>query len=225
MAAWSPFWLALGAVLALMTRRGWRACSCGTRASSTCSGAWVRRRGLESTCAPRGADAARRPRRRLVTLWGMRLRSTSCAEPGRGRGYRYARCGSGTRDVPLPESGDRLLAPAVLLWAISAPSSRPSEARGRPVSRSRRPGPRLFRARLRVRGRRRLAARALPSATRTTPAGSWDRGLWRYTRHPNYFGDAAVCGGGSSASPRRRRVVLDRLQPASHDAAVMRVSG
>jgi steroid 5-alpha reductase family enzyme len=32
-------------------------------------------------------------------------------------------------------------------------------------------------------------------AHRSDPAGVMDRGLWRYTRHPNYFGDAVVWWG------------------------------
>ena len=30
---------------------------------------------------------------------------------------------------------------------------------------------------------------------RDAVASGVHRGLWRYTRHPNYFGNASVCGG------------------------------
>ena len=61
-------------------------------------------------------------------------------------------------------------------------------------------GTRGVAGRVRLRERRRLAA----AAFKADPANKgqvMDRGLWHYTRHPNYFGDAA-CGGASTSSPR-----------------------
>jgi steroid 5-alpha reductase family enzyme len=52
-----------------------------------------------------------------------------------------------------------------------------------------------------------------------------DRGLWRYTRHPNYFGDAAVWWGHwlvAAATPMGRWTVLS---PALMNFLVRRVSG
>jgi steroid 5-alpha reductase family enzyme len=52
-----------------------------------------------------------------------------------------------------------------------------------------------------------------------------DRGLWRYTRHPNYFGDATLWWGLFAISAATPRGWLTVLSPALMTYLLMRVSG
>ena len=52
--------------------------------------------------------------------------------------------------------------------------------------------------------RRRRPAGGVQEAAQGTRPKVMDRGLWRYTRHPNYFGDACVWWGIWVVGPRRR---------------------
>ena len=52
-----------------------------------------------------------------------------------------------------------------------------------------------------------------------------DRGLWRYTRHPNYFGDATVWWGLYALAAATPDGWLTVLSPALMTLLLMRVSG
>jgi steroid 5-alpha reductase family enzyme len=52
-----------------------------------------------------------------------------------------------------------------------------------------------------------------------------DRGLWRYTRHPNYFGDATMWWGMFAMAAATPRGWLTVLSPAIMTFLLMRVSG
>jgi steroid 5-alpha reductase family enzyme len=52
-----------------------------------------------------------------------------------------------------------------------------------------------------------------------------DRGLWRYTRHPNYFGDAALWRGLYAIAAATPNGWLTVLSPALMTLLLMRVSG
>ena len=52
-----------------------------------------------------------------------------------------------------------------------------------------------------------------------------DRGLWRYTRHPNYFGDATLWWGLYAIAATTPSGWLTVLSPALMTFLLMRVSG
>jgi steroid 5-alpha reductase family enzyme len=52
-----------------------------------------------------------------------------------------------------------------------------------------------------------------------------DRGLWRYTRHPNYFGDACVWWGLYAIAAATPGGWLTLLSPALMTFLLLRVSG
>ena len=52
-----------------------------------------------------------------------------------------------------------------------------------------------------------------------------DRGLWRYTRHPNYFGDATMWWGMYAIAASTPNGWLTVLSPALMTWLLMRVSG
>jgi len=197
MAAWLPFWLGLGAVVGLMTL-AWLL-SLARRDASVVDvfwgpgfviAAWVYVAG-PGTGTPRGLLAAV-----LVTCWGLRLAlHILWRSRGRGEDYRYRAMRA--RD-PAGFARRSLLTvfwlQAALLWAVSAP-----------LFQAQRPGPPGLTA-LDLLGLGLFATGFLFEAV-----GDWqlarfrndagnagrvmDRGLWRYTRHPNYFGDALVWWG------------------------------
>jgi steroid 5-alpha reductase family enzyme len=65
------------------------------------------------------------------------------------------------------------------------------------------------------------ASRQIP----TTRAKSWTAGLWRYTRHPNYFGDATVWWGYYIIAAGTTHGWLTIFSPSIMTVLLMRVSG
>jgi steroid 5-alpha reductase family enzyme len=135
----------------------------------------------------------------LVSIWGMRLSiHLTRRNWGRGEDYRYAamRARQGAR-FGLMSLGTVFLLQAVLVWVIGMPLF--AGIRGEPIPGA--PGILLTAAGILVWlvgflfetvGDWQLARhRADP----TRQGQVLDTGLWRYTRHPNYFGDAAVWWG------------------------------
>ena len=197
MAAWSPFALALGAILALMTLV-WLL-SLARRDASIVDAFWGPGFGFAAWIYVAGS-APRTPRgvltALLVTLWGLRL-SLHILWRSRGRGEDYRYRAMRERD-PAGFPRRSLLSvfwlQAALLWAISAP-----------LFQAQRPGPAGLTA-LDGLGLALFALGFLFEAVgdfqlarfRNDPANAgrvMDRGLWRYTRHPNYFGDALLWWG------------------------------
>jgi len=180
MASWPPPALALGAALA-MTTLVWVASLVKRDASNL---------------SPRAYLAVG-----LVTLWGLRLSLYILWRNwGRGEDYRYREMRErNPATFPVRSLLTVFWLQAVLLWAISAPLY---QAQRRPDPVSLTPldilGLALF-----------LVGLAFEAG------GDWqlarfkrdpgnkgkvmNRGLWRYTRHPNYFGDSR---GGSSRPSR-----------------------
>ena len=180
MASWPPLALALGAALA-MTTLVWVASLVKRDASNL---------------SPRAYLAVG-----LVTLWGLRLSFYILWRNwGRGEDYRYREMRErNPATFPVRSLLTVFWLQAVLLWAISAPLY---QAQRRPDPVSLTPldilGLALF-----------LVGLAFEAG------GDWqlarfkrdpgnkgkvmNRGLWRYTRHPNYFGDSR---GGSSRPSR-----------------------
>jgi len=180
MASWPPLALALGAALA-MTTLVWVASLVKRDASNL---------------SPRAYLAVG-----LVTLWGLRLSFYILWRNwGQGEDYRYREMRErNPATFPVRSLLTVFWLQAVLLWAISAPLY---QAQRRPDPVSLTPldilGLALF-----------LVGLAFEAG------GDWqlarfkrdpgnkgkvmNRGLWRYTRHPNYFGDSR---GGSSRPSR-----------------------
>ena len=227
MAAWSPFWLALGAILALMTLV-WLL-SIARRDASIVDvfwglgfvlAAWIYVASSE-TRATRGVLAAV-----LATLWGVRL-SLHILWRSRGRGEDYRYRAMRERD-PAGFPRRSLLTvfwlQAVLLWLISAP-----------LFQAQRPGPAGLMA-LDGLGLALFAIGFLFEAVgdwqlsrfRKDPGDAgrvMDRGLWRYTRHPNYFGDALLWWGFFCLALATPGSAWTLYSPVLMTLLLMRVSG
>jgi steroid 5-alpha reductase family enzyme len=130
----------------------------------------------------------------LVTLWGLRLAlHILWRSRGRGEDYRYREMRErDPRGFPLRSLATVFWLQAALIWAISAPLY--------PAVRSPTPAG--------LTGLDHLGVLAFLTGFLFESVSDWqlarfrsdranagrvlDRGLWRYTRHPNYFGDALV---------------------------------
>jgi steroid 5-alpha reductase family enzyme len=130
----------------------------------------------------------------LVTLWGLRLGlHILWRSRGRGEDYRYrAMRERDPRGFPLRSLATVFWLQAVLAWVISAPLYAVQRA-GEPAA---------------LGWLDALGAAVFAVGFGFEAVGDWqlarfrrdpasagqvlDRGLWRYTRHPNYFGDALV---------------------------------
>jgi len=131
----------------------------------------------------------------LVAVWGVRL-AVHIAGRHRGEDPRYAamRAMHGER-FPLRSLFIVFWLQGALLWAVALPL----------LVVSRRGGPEALTAADLVGGLMFAAGFAFEvvgdrqlerfKATRTRPSDVLDTGLWRYTRHPNYFGDALLWWG------------------------------
>jgi steroid 5-alpha reductase family enzyme len=227
MTAWSPFWLALGAVLVLMTL-AWRL-SLVRRDASIVDVFWGP--GFVLTAWIYLAASAPRPARGvlvalLVTLWGGRLAlHIGWRSRGRGEDYRYrAMRERDPAGFPRRSLLTVFWLQALLLWAISAP-----------LFQAQRPGPpgltlldgvglALFAV-----GFAFEAVGDLQLARfREDPENAvrvMDRGLWRYTRHPNYFGDALVWWGFFCLALATPGSWWTLLSPVLMTLLLMRVSG
>ena len=194
MDAWWPFWLGLAATLALLTLV-WLA-SLVKRDASIVDAfwgpgfvvvGWIYAAQRESASL-RGDVVLG-----LVTVWGLRL-ALHILWRGRGKGedYRYREMRErNPGSFPTRSLLSVFWLQGVLLWAISAPLFQAQ--RGGP------PGATALDALglgLFLLGFGFEAVGDLQLARfRGNPANAgrvMDRGLWRYTRHPNYFGDAVV---------------------------------
>jgi steroid 5-alpha reductase family enzyme len=227
MGAWSSFALALGAVLALMTLV-WLL-SLARRDASIVDVFWGLGFGFASWIYVVGRAA---PSLRgdlvaaLVTLWGLRLSlHILWRSRGRGEDYRYREMRE--RDpAGFPRRSLRTVfwLQAALLWAISAP-----------LFQAQQPGPAGLTA-LDGLGLALFTLGFLFEAVgdwqlarfRNHPANAGrvlDRGLWRYTRHPNYFGDAMLWWGFSCLALATPGSTWTLYSPVLMTLLLMRVSG
>jgi len=131
----------------------------------------------------------------IAALWGIRLSLyLTWRNWGHGEDYRYAamRRHHGDR-FPIVSLCTVFLLQALLLWAIALPLLALARA-------ARPPAPFTLTAGLLVFGAGFLfevVADAQLTRHRADPrrTGPLDRGLWRYSRHPNYFGEAVLWWG------------------------------
>jgi steroid 5-alpha reductase family enzyme len=195
MAGWLSLGLALGAVLA-MTTLLWLA-SLALRDASIVDVFW----GLGFVAVAWIYLAARESRTlrgdlvvALVTLWGLRLAlHILWRKRGQGEDYRYrAMRERNPRAFPARSLLTVFWLQGVLLWAISAPLFQ-AQRGGGPAGLGPLDGLGLALFALgfvfEAGGDWQLAR------FKRDPANAgrvMDRGLWRYTRHPNYFGDTVV---------------------------------
>jgi steroid 5-alpha reductase family enzyme len=227
MDAWTPFWLALGAILALMTLV-WLL-SLARRDASIVDvfwglgfvlAAWIYVASSE-TRAPRGVLAAA-----LATLWGLRLAlHILWRSRGRGEDYRYRAMRE--RDPAGFPSRSLLTVfwlQALLLWAVSAPLFQAQRAGPAGLTGIDGVGLALF-----VIGFLFEAVGDVQLARfqrdRANTGRVMDRGLWRYTRHPNYFGDALLWWGFFCLALATPGSWWTLLSPALMTLLLMRVSG
>jgi steroid 5-alpha reductase family enzyme len=148
-----------------------------------------------------GAGNGAEPRRWLLlgltAAWGVRLGShllrRKLGEAGEDRRYAVMRARRGPRAFALWSLGAIFLLQGVLVLAVSLPlevgATRPARLTIAII-----PGLAVYALGLAFEaiGDEQLRRfRADPASAGTV----MDRGLWRYTRHPNYFGDACVWWG------------------------------
>lgn len=130
----------------------------------------------------------------LTTLWGGRLAlHIGRRNLGKGEDPRYARWREeGGRLWPLRSLFTVFLLQEGILWVVSLPLQ--TGALGEPSTGWLLAGTALFVVGFLLES----VADAQLSRFRSDPANRGqvlDRGLWRYSRHPNYFGDAVVWWG------------------------------
>ena len=99
---------------------------------------------------------------------------------------------------------------SVLAWIVSAAAARGARRR-RACGRARCAGRRVVRLRHRRSKRSRTRSSRASRRRPETSGRVLDSGLWRYTRHPNYFGEFCVWWGFYLDRARGRRLVGDRL--------------
>jgi steroid 5-alpha reductase family enzyme len=227
MAAWTSFGLGLVAVVGLMTLVG--LLGLARRDASVVDfvwgpafalAAWIYVAG-SATRTARGVVAAV-----LVTVWGLRLAlHLWWRSRGRGEDYRYrAMRERDPAGFPRRSLLTVFWLQAALVWAISAP-----------LFQAQRPGPAALTA---LDG---LGLALFSIGLLLEAAGDWqlarfrrdpanagrvmDRGLWRYTRHPNYFGDALVWWGFAGLALATPGSLWTLLSPVLMTLLLMRVSG
>jgi steroid 5-alpha reductase family enzyme len=132
----------------------------------------------------------------LTTLWALRLTAyLAWRNLGSGEDYRYRamRRRYGAR-FPLISLASVFLLQAALVWIVSLPIQAAILAPDRPLSLLDAVGAALWVIGLAFEavGDGQLARFKRDPASR---GRVMDRGLWRYTRHPNYFGDCMIWWG------------------------------
>ena len=133
----------------------------------------------------------------LATAWGLRLAMHLARRNlGHGEDYRYRvmRAAHGTR-FPLVSFGTVFLLQGVLMWIVSLPLQAAQRAEAdAPLGWIDAAGILLWAIGIAFES---VADAQLARFKRTTTAAGrvMDRGLWRYSRHPNYFGDFLVWWG------------------------------
>ena len=134
----------------------------------------------------------------LTTVWGLRL-ALHLARRNLGHGedprYRAMRARHGER-WPRRSLWAVFWVQGLLMWIVSLPvQAGQADATPAGLIWLDALGVGGLVCRLLLRGGRRPAARVASRPTRRAAGQVMDRGLWRYTRHPNYFGDCAVWWG------------------------------
>lgn len=129
----------------------------------------------------------------LVTAWGVRLAwHLARRNLGHGEDYRYRamRAKHGT-SFPIVSLGIVFLLQAGLMWIVSLPVQAAQMAgAARPLGVVDAAALLLWVAGFTIEA---VADAQLAAFKVSAPRGTvMDRGLWRYSRHPNYFGDAVV---------------------------------
>jgi steroid 5-alpha reductase family enzyme len=195
MAVWWPFGVALVAILALMTLV-WGASLFKRDASLVDTfwglgfvvAGWIYKYGSGPSTLRGGLVLG------LVTFWGLRLSAYILwRSRGHGEDYRYREMRDRhPRTFPWRSLLTVFWLQAVLLWALSAPLFQAQRSPGpAPLGPLDALGLALFAVGFlfEVGGDWQLARF---KRDRAHAGQVMDRGLWRYTRHPNYFGDALV---------------------------------
>ena len=136
----------------------------------------------------------------MVAVWGLRLawhiRGRAVGEHEGKEDPRYAEMlGGPPSEVGMGTVVRRVfLTQGVVQWFVAAAGhGRRGPRCGLVAGRGRRR--RGLGDRAVLRGRRRPPARGVQGPAARVPPQVMDQGLWRYTRHPNYFGDACIWWG------------------------------
>lgn len=161
----------------------------------------------------------------LVTIWGLRLAiHILWRNHGRGEDPRYrAMRRKWGRRFPLVSLGTVFWLQGVLMWIVAAPLAQ-VQTSSAGWSRFDGLGVVLFATGFTFEavGDRQLAR------FRADPANAgrvMDRGLWRYTRHPNYFGDALLWWGLGAFALATPGGAWTLVGPALMTLLIVRVSG
>jgi steroid 5-alpha reductase family enzyme len=166
----------------------------------------------------------------LTSVWGLRLFAyLFWRNHGKGEDYRYRAMRKRWGDrFPVVSLGTVFVLQGCLMWTVSLPVQLGQSATGPGLGLLTGLGIALWAVGLffETVGDLQLAR------FKADPAHSgllMDRGLWRYTRHPNYFGDACVWWGiglvaieASVSAPARIAIVLG---PVVMTVLLVRVSG
>jgi steroid 5-alpha reductase family enzyme len=180
-----------------------------------------------SWCLGSGGDPARRALASgIVALWGLRLGGhLAWRNLGHGEDPRYQamRRRYGAR-FPLVSLVTVFAFQGVLMWFVSLPVQAVHVSRGGPLGALDALGSALVAVGLffETVGDLQLARFRADPANRSRVM---DRGLWRYTRHPNYFGDCCVWWGLYAIAAATPLGAWTIASPAAMTFLLLRVSG